>query len=34
MDLILLGNACHAMVLFVAQGAAQAIEDGVTLAAC
>jgi salicylate hydroxylase len=30
----LLGDACHAMLPFMAQGAAQAIEDGVTLAAC
>jgi salicylate hydroxylase len=30
----LLGDACHAMVPFMAQGAAQAIEDGATLAAC
>ena len=29
----LLGDACHPMLPFVAQGAAQAIEDGVTLAA-
>ena len=29
----LLGDACHAMLPFLAQGAAQAIEDGVTLAA-
>jgi salicylate hydroxylase len=31
---ILLGDACHAMLPFMAQGAAQAIEDGATLAAC
>jgi 2-polyprenyl-6-methoxyphenol hydroxylase-like FAD-dependent oxidoreductase len=30
----LLGDACHAMVPFLAQGAAQAIEDGATLAGC
>jgi salicylate hydroxylase len=30
----LLGDACHAMVPFMAQGAAQGIEDGATLAAC
>jgi salicylate hydroxylase len=30
----LLGDACHPMVPFMAQGAAQAIEDGATLAAC
>ena len=30
----LLGDACHPMLPFVAQGAAQAIEDGVTLTAC
>lgn len=30
----LLGDACHPMLPFVGQGAAQAIEDGVTLAAC
>ncbi len=30
----LLGDACHAMLPFFAQGAAQAIEDGATLAAC
>ena len=30
----LLGDACHAMLPFMAQGAAQAIEDGATLAAC
>jgi salicylate hydroxylase len=29
----LLGDACHAMLPFMAQGAAQAIEDGATLAA-
>jgi salicylate hydroxylase len=29
----LLGDACHAMLPFLAQGAAQAMEDGVTLAA-
>ena len=28
------GDACHAMLPFFAQGAAQAIEDGATLAAC
>ena len=30
----LLGDACHAMLPFMAQGGAQAIEDGATLAAC
>ncbi|MEV6850018.1 FAD-dependent monooxygenase [Actinoplanes sp. NPDC051411] len=30
----LLGDSCHAMLPFMAQGAAQAIEDGATLAAC
>lgn len=30
----LLGDACHPMLPFVAQGAAQAIEDGATLASC
>jgi salicylate hydroxylase len=30
----LLGDACHPMLPFVGQGAAQAIEDGVILAAC
>jgi salicylate hydroxylase len=30
----LLGDACHAMLPFMAQGAAQAMEDGATLAAC
>ena len=30
----LLGDACHAMLPFMAQGAAQAIEDGATLTAC
>lgn len=30
----LLGDACHAMLPFMAQSAAQAIEDGATLAAC
>jgi salicylate hydroxylase len=30
----LAGDACHAMLPFMAQGAAQAIEDGATLAAC
>jgi salicylate hydroxylase len=30
----LLGDACHAMLPFMAQGAAQAIEDGTALAAC
>ncbi len=30
----LLGDACHAMLPFMAQGAGQAIEDGATLAAC
>jgi salicylate hydroxylase len=30
----LLGDACHAMLPFLAQGAAQAIEDGAALAAC
>jgi len=29
-----LGDACHPMLPFMAQGAAQAIEDGATLAAC
>src|SRR5262245_37773644 len=30
----LLGDACHAMLPFMAQGAAQAIEDGVALSTC
>jgi salicylate hydroxylase len=30
----LLGDACHPMLPFMAQGAAQAIEDGATLASC
>ena len=30
----LLGDACHAMLPMMAQGAAQAIEDGATLAVC
>jgi salicylate hydroxylase len=30
----LLGDACHAMLPFLAQGAAQAIEDGASLAGC
>jgi salicylate hydroxylase len=30
----LLGDACHPMLPFLAQGAAQAIEDGATLARC
>jgi salicylate hydroxylase len=30
----LLGDACHAMLPFMAQGAGQAIEDGACLAAC
>jgi salicylate hydroxylase len=30
----LLGDACHAMLPFMAQGAAQAIEDGAMLATC
>jgi salicylate hydroxylase len=30
----LLGDACHAMLPFLAQGAAQAIEDGATLVGC
>ena len=30
----LLGDACHPMLPFMAQGAAQAIEDGATLVAC
>jgi len=30
----LLGDACHAMLPFMAQGAAQAIEDGATLTSC
>src|SRR5262249_52901660 len=30
----LLGDACHPMLPFKAQGAAQAMEDGATLAAC
>jgi 2-polyprenyl-6-methoxyphenol hydroxylase-like FAD-dependent oxidoreductase len=29
-----MGDACHAMLPFLAQGAAQAIEDGVALAEC
>jgi salicylate hydroxylase len=29
-----LGDACHPMLPFMAQGAAQAIEDGATLTAC
>ena len=28
------GDSCHAMLPFMAQGAAQAIEDGAALAAC
>ena len=32
--LILLGDACHPMLPYMAQGAAQAIEDGATLARC
>jgi salicylate hydroxylase len=32
--LVLLGDAAHAMLPFIAQGATQAIEDAVTLAAC
>jgi salicylate hydroxylase len=31
---ILLGDACHPMMPFMAQGAAQAIEDGVVLSRC
>jgi len=30
----LLGDACHPMLPFMAQGAAQALEDGTSLAAC
>jgi 2-polyprenyl-6-methoxyphenol hydroxylase-like FAD-dependent oxidoreductase len=30
----LLGDACHPMLPFMAQGAAQALEDGVSLAGC
>jgi salicylate hydroxylase len=30
----LLGDACHPMLPFIAQGAAQAIEDGAALTAC
>ncbi len=30
----LLGDACHPMLPFMAQGAAQAVEDGATLAGC
>jgi salicylate hydroxylase len=30
----LLGDACHAMLPFMAQGAGQAVEDGASLAAC
>jgi salicylate hydroxylase len=30
----LLGDACHPMLPFLGQGAAQAIEDGATLTAC
>ncbi len=30
----LLGDSCHAMLPFMAQGAAQAIEDGASLSAC
>src|SRR4029077_20985601 len=30
----LLGDACHARLPFMAQGAAQAMEDGATLTAC
>jgi salicylate hydroxylase len=30
----LLGDACYAMLPFMAQGAAQAIEDGVTVTGC
>jgi salicylate hydroxylase len=30
----LLGDACHAMLPFMGQGAGQSIEDGATLAAC
>lgn len=32
--IVLLGDACHAMLPFMAQGAAQAMEDGAALAAC
>ncbi|MEM8788839.1 MAG: FAD-dependent monooxygenase [Pseudomonadota bacterium] len=31
---VLLGDACHPMLPFMAQGAAMALEDAVTLAAC
>jgi salicylate hydroxylase len=31
---VLLGDACHAMVPFLAQGAAQALEDGACLGEC
>jgi salicylate hydroxylase len=31
---VLLGDACHPMLPYMAQGAAQAIEDGAVLAAC
>jgi salicylate hydroxylase len=31
---VLLGDACHPMLPYMAQGAAQSIEDGATLAAC
>jgi salicylate hydroxylase len=31
---VLLGDACHPMLPYMAQGAAQAIEDGAMLAAC
>ena len=30
----LLGDACHPMLPYMAQGAAQALEDGAVLAAC
>lgn len=30
----LLGDSCHPMLPYIAQGAAQALEDGATLTAC